>query len=102
MELPIVHRGDLAPAERSKLWGFAWQKRTGIGAIDESRAHYPTSGTIWPAHDRADHGASRNRACTGAEAEDDVQRLSQPTLGVDCSHGFLHRGSVDSARAAAN
>jgi hypothetical protein len=40
MELPIVHRDDLAPAERSKL-RFAWQKRTGIGAIDESRAHYP-------------------------------------------------------------
>ena len=42
-EQPIVHRGDLAPPERSRLWLCAWQKKTGIGAIGESRVPCP----IW-------------------------------------------------------
>src|ERR1039458_452439 len=33
MEPPIVHRGDLAPHKRSRLWWCAWRKRTGIGAL---------------------------------------------------------------------
>src|ERR1035438_2182241 len=38
----IAHRDDLVRPERSRLWWCEWQKRTGIGAMGESRVHYPT------------------------------------------------------------
>jgi len=42
-------RGVLAPPERSRLWWFGWQRRTGIGAIDASRVRCPIWGTSLPA-----------------------------------------------------
>src|SRR5215470_328672 len=46
-----AHRSPGRPRTpaRSRLWWFAWQKRIGTGATDESRAHYPTWATILPA-----------------------------------------------------
>jgi hypothetical protein len=38
----------LEPMERSRLWWYEWRTRIGIGAIDASRARYPTLGTILP------------------------------------------------------
>src|SRR5262249_17769610 len=48
-ELPIVHRVGHVPLMRSRLWWCEWRKRTGIGAIDESRVRYPILDTSLPA-----------------------------------------------------
>src|SRR6516225_3885971 len=52
-------------------------------------------------YDRCDFGTTRDRARTRAEAKDDMEGVSVPALGADCSCRFLHRGSVDAARTAA-
>src|SRR6516225_4036145 len=100
-ELPIVHRVGHVPLTRSRLWWCEWHKRTGIGAIDESRVRYQSWTRACPQHDRCDSGTTRDGAGTGAEPEDDVEGVSKPALGDDCGHGFLHCGSVDTARLAA-
>src|SRR5215469_2214707 len=54
---------------RSRLWWCAWQKRTGIGAIDESRVRYPNLDTSLPAARSLrfwnDTGWSRHRSGAG-------------------------------------
>jgi hypothetical protein len=54
-----------------------------------------------PQYDRRDSGATRHRAGAGAKPEDDLEGVSESALGVDRGCGFLQRGSVDSAWAAA-
>jgi hypothetical protein len=46
-------------------------------------------------------GTVRNRARTGAEPEDDLERVPDAALGADCGRRFPHRGSGDPARSAA-
>jgi hypothetical protein len=48
-ELPIVHQVGHVPLMRSRLWWCAWHKRTGTGAIDESRVRSPIMDTSLPA-----------------------------------------------------
>src|ERR1051326_2017930 len=40
--LAAMGQVGLARLERSRRWWFGWQRRIGIGAIDVSRARYPT------------------------------------------------------------
>src|SRR5262249_56783530 len=60
--------GGRAPPERSRLWWSEWQKRTGIGAIGGSRAHYPIWGTKLPAarSQRFWNGTASSRRRSGA------------------------------------
>jgi hypothetical protein len=52
-------------------------------------------------HDCRHSEAARDRAGTGTMSEDNLEGVSLPALGIDCSRGFLHCGSVDPKRAAA-
>ena len=78
-------------AEENRDWGY----RRIQGALS-NLGH-----DACPQHDRADPGTAWHRAGAGAKPEDDMEGVSEPALGIDCGHGFLHRGSVDPARAAA-
>src|SRR5262249_26122184 len=91
----------LVPPMRSRLWWCVWQKRTGIGAIDGSRVRCPIWATSCSQHDCCDSGTARDRAGAGAEPEDDPEGVSEPALGDDRGHGFLHRRSMDPARFTA-
>ena len=42
-------------------------------------------------HDRCDFGKARHRTGTGANSQDELEGISDATLGIDCGCGFLHR-----------
>src|ERR1035441_2024210 len=75
---------------RSRDWGY--------GRIEGALSNRART---CPQYDNADPGTAWARARAGAEPENDVEGVSEPALGADCGHGFLHRRSVDPARAAA-
>jgi len=52
-------------------------------------------------HDRSDSRAARHRTSARARPQDDVERVSDSTLGTDCGCRFLHNRGVDPVRVAA-
>src|SRR5207249_4759322 len=46
-------------------------------------------------HNRRHFEEARYRAGSGAESQDDLERLSEAPLGPDCGHRFLHGRDVD-------
>src|SRR5262249_32677609 len=73
-----------------------------LGGLSTNRGCSVSSGPQpCPQHDCCDSGTTRDGAGAGAEAEDDMERVSEPAVGDDCGHGFLHGSGVDAARFTA-
>src|SRR5215469_8555786 len=101
MERPIVRPVGLVPPMRSRLWSCAGRREPGLGLSTDRGRLVPSGPQAGPQYDCCDSGTTRDRARAGAEPEDDMEGVSEPALGDDRGHGFLHSGSVDPARFTA-
>src|SRR5215469_15366949 len=99
-----AHRAPGRPRIAGEIRGFGGshgRRESGLG-LPANRGCIVQSGPrACSQYDRCDFGTTRDRARTRAEAKDDMEGVSMPALGADCSYRFLHRGSVDSSRTAA-